>query len=70
MKDLKFKNGEFLYRGYNISQTSGIGHESDYNYVWTEWLADSDFDYLLTENSLDALLDLIDHRIENNLTGK
>lgn len=34
--------GLFSYRGFDISLDNGIGHESDYSYVYTDYVVSGD----------------------------
>ena len=70
VRDLQYVNGYLCYRGYSISQVLGIGEECYGQYVWSEYEAHSTFDFTLVEETLESLLDLIDHRLDNSLTSK
>ena len=70
VRALQHVNGNLCYRGYLISQVLGIGEECYGQYVWSEYEANSTFDFTLVEETLESLLDLIDYRLDNSLTSK
>ena len=38
--------------------------------LWSEYEANSTFDFMLVEETLESLLNLIDYRLDNSLTSK
>ena len=70
VRNLQLVNDLLCYRGYTIEQSSGIGEERYGSYIWTEYEAYSTFDFTIVEGTLESLLDTIDYRLDNNLTGK
>ena len=70
VRNLEFVDGALHYRGYSIEENKGIGEECYGAYIWTEYEAKSNFDFTIVEGSLESLLDVIDYRLDNNLTGK
>ena len=61
VRNLQYVNGQLSYRGYSIAQVMGIGEEYE---------ANSTFDFMLVEETLESLLNLIDYRLDNSLTSK
>lgn len=70
VRNLQFVNGCLCYRGYTIEQSSAIGEECYGSYVWTEYEASATFDFTIVEDTLEALLNAIDYRLDNSLTTK
>lgn len=67
VRQLQFVRGYLYYEGYMLEHNSNIGYESDYQYTYSEWEASSSNDFTIVEESLEQLLDHIDHRIANKL---
>ena len=61
VRDLQYVDGNLCYRGYSIAQVMGIGEEYE---------GHSTFDFMLVEETLESLLNLIDYRLDNSLTSK
>ena len=70
VRDLQYVDGNLCYRGYSIAQVMGIGEECYGQYVWSEYEANSTFDFMLVEETLESLLNIIDYRLDNSLTSK
>ena len=70
VRNLQYVNGNLCYRGYSISQVLGIEEGCYGQYVFSEYEANSTFDFTLVEETLESLLDLIDYRLDNSLTSK
>ena len=70
VRNLQYVNGNLCYRGYSISQVLGIEEGCYGQYVFSEYEANSTFDFTLVEETLESLLDLIDYRLYNSLTSK
>ena len=70
VRNIQHVNGNLCYRGYTITHVTGIGEECYGQYVWSEYEANSTFDFVLVEETLESLLNLIDYRLDNSLTSK
>lgn len=64
VRNLQFVNGLLSYRGYILEENRGIGEECYGQYVWSEFVATSTFDFTIVEQTLESLLDTIDYRLE------
>ena len=70
VRDLQYVDGNLCYRGYSITQVMGSEEECYGQYVWSEYEANSTFDFMLVEETLESLLNIIDYRLDNSLTSK
>ena len=70
VRNIQCVNGQLNYRGYSITQVMGSGEEGYGQYVWSEYEANSTFDFVLVEETLESLLNIIDYRLDNSLTAK
>lgn len=66
VRNLQFIDSDIFYQGYKIRMVCGDWTSQGY----VEFIAESDFDFGIFDDTLNGVLDIIDYRIKNGLTDK